>query len=147
MWWICFIFHTDKLTGQCAVLQRNKRFIYYLVNIKHVSNRAFISPSPFVAKLVHFRCSSRGCAAGHKEKGEPQAELRQPETEPGGHEVAVRTGRSDQSVDAAVRVFPPPTPPAPSTSQYLSPPPALNRALFSFSSPVCRAASAVAWID
>lgn len=48
MWWICFIFHTDKLTGQCAVLQRNKRFIYYLVNIKHVSNRVFTSPSLFV---------------------------------------------------------------------------------------------------
>lgn len=107
MWWICFIFHTDKLPGQCAVLQRNKRFIYYLVNIKHVSNRVFISPSPFVTKLVHFRRSSRGCVAGHKEKGEPQAELRQPETEPGGHEVAVRTGRSDESVDAAVRALPP----------------------------------------
>lgn len=67
----------------------------------------FYFPLPVGAKLVHFRCSSRGCVAGHKEKGEPQAELRQPETEPGGHEVAVRTGRSDESVDAAVRVLSP----------------------------------------
>lgn len=48
VWRICFIFQTDKLTGQCAVLQRDKRFIYYLVNIKHVLNRVFISLSPLV---------------------------------------------------------------------------------------------------
>lgn len=99
----------------------------------------FYFPLPVCGKPVHFRCSSRGCVAGHEETGEPQAELRQPETEPGGHEVAVRTGRSDQSVDAAVRVLSPPPRQRRSTS------PRLNRTLFS--SPVCRAASAVAWID
>lgn len=28
-------FQTDKLTGQCAVLKRGKRFVYYLVKMQH----------------------------------------------------------------------------------------------------------------
>lgn len=136
--WIYFLVQTDKLTGQCAVLQQNKRFIYYLVNVNHVLNCVF-PPLPVCAKLMHVKCPSRGCVAGHKEKGEPQAELRQPETEPGGHEVAVRTGRSDASVDAAVRVLSPVDAAIPLPTARPHP----YRSSLPF---VCRAASAVAWI-
>lgn len=141
MVWISFISTTEKLTGQCAVLQRNKRFIYYLVKKNPKLNPHF-SPIYFSwqTRISLNSCSMR-CFAGHKEEGEPQAELRQPETEPGGHEVALRAGRSDQSVHAAVRVL--------SGGNVAAPLPPT----YPFSSPqpydllVFRAALAAAWID
>lgn len=78
------------------------------------------------------------CVAGYKENSEQQADLRQPETQPGGHEVAVPMGRGDQSVDAAVRVL--------SDVNVAISVPVSHPQPYPFPS-VSRAASAVAWID
>ncbi|XP_024860212.1 ADP-ribose glycohydrolase OARD1 isoform X2 [Kryptolebias marmoratus] len=62
-----------KLTGQCAVLKRDRRFVYYLILI-----------------------------SDYKEKRHPEAHLRWPEAESGGHEVSLCGEWSDKNINASV---------------------------------------------